>query len=658
MSTVADNRFLCFGAEELPPAPMRLRAGPLNLEFADGGLRYIRLGEHELVRRVYAAVRDRNWGTVPARLSIVREEVREDSFEIVCEAECRQGEIDFFWRGTIRGEASGRIFFGMDGQARSTFLRNRIGFCVLHPPKDCRGARCRVGQQDGTTIEAVFPRLISPWSPFKDMTSIEHEVCSGLWCRVGFEGDLFEMEDQRNWADASFKTFCTPLSIPFPAQVAAGSVVRQSVTVSVDGALPGSARSETRAKDSVVRIAPSSQPVRPLPPIGLGAASHEAPLSAREIEILRQLRPAHLRVDLRLAEANYAARLKTACSDAVALQVPLEVAVFVTNEAERELAGLAQHVAALRPEVCRWLVLRTGELATQDPRWCELARKHLAGSAPRALFGTGTDHSFVEINRRRPPATGIDFVGFSANPQVHAFDHLSLVETLGTLGELVECAREFSGAKPLAVGPVTLKMRINPAATGAERALEPGELPPQVDPRQMSLFGAGWTLGSLKYLAEAGAATLTYYETTGWRGVMETAAGSSQPDKFPSVAGQVFPLYHVLADVAEFAGGEVVSCVSSESLRVEALLLKKGARRRLILANLSDETRIVAVDPALLEGAACLRSTRLNAQTAAEALRSPVEFRRRAGEIIPRVANQRFELAPFELHRIDLEPTS
>ena len=31
----------------------------------------------------------------------------------------------------------------------------------------------------------------------------------------------------------------------------------------------------------------------------------------------------------------------------------------------------------------------------------------------------------------------------------------------------------------------------------------------------MSLFGAGWTAGSLKYLAEGGAHSLTYYETTG-----------------------------------------------------------------------------------------------------------------------------------------------
>ena len=36
----------------------------------------------------------------------------------------------------------------------------------------------------------------------------------------------------------------------------------------------------------------------------------------------------------------------------------------------------------------------------------------------------------------------------------------------------------------------------------------------------MSLFAAAWTVGSLAGLAEAGVASITYYETVGWRGIM------------------------------------------------------------------------------------------------------------------------------------------
>ena len=62
-------------------------------------------------------------------------------------------------------------------------------------------------------------------------------------------------------------------------------------------------------------------------------------------------------------------------------------------------------------------------------------------------------------------------------------------------------AHAYGGGRPVIVSPVTFKQRFNAVATGEQPELVPGELPPQVDPRQMSLFGAGWTLGSLHRLA-------------------------------------------------------------------------------------------------------------------------------------------------------------
>ena len=50
---------------------------------------------------------------------------------------------------------------------------------------------------------------------------------------VNLDGDMFEMEDQRNWADASYKTYCRPLSQPFPYTLKKGQKVRQAVTVEV-----------------------------------------------------------------------------------------------------------------------------------------------------------------------------------------------------------------------------------------------------------------------------------------------------------------------------------------------------------------------------------------------------------------------------------------
>ncbi|MGZ8758359.1 MAG: hypothetical protein ACXWXC_10495, partial [Aeromicrobium sp.] len=62
---------------------------------------------------------------------------------------------------------------------------------------------------------------------------------------LGFTGDELEIEDQRNWADASFKIYSTPLARGFPHRLEAGERLRQSVTVAIQVAgsrRPGKAR--------------------------------------------------------------------------------------------------------------------------------------------------------------------------------------------------------------------------------------------------------------------------------------------------------------------------------------------------------------------------------------------------------------------------------
>ncbi len=301
-----------YGKEDPLPEQKPLRAGPLSLVYEEGDLRYIRLGDREVLRRVYVAVRDRNWGTVPPRLSNVQMDIGEDSFRIAYDVEHRQGDIDFFWKGTITGRVDGTITFAMDGVARSTFWRNRIGFCVLHPIRECAGAPCKIEHVDGTVEEETFPKYISPHQPFFDIRAISHEVMPGIWAEVRFAGDVFEMEDQRNWTDTSYKTYCTPLRLPYPVEIQAGTRVVQTVTLSLQGS---TARLETRdegrkaeGRSSSLVLYPSS-PVS-LPHLGLGVASHAQPLSPREIERLKALNLSHLRVDLDRARPGYEAALR------------------------------------------------------------------------------------------------------------------------------------------------------------------------------------------------------------------------------------------------------------------------------------------------------------------------------------------------------------
>ena len=635
------------GEDNTPSEPMELQAGPLTMLFEpqNAFLRYLRLGDVEVLRGVYAAVRDHNWDTVAANVSNLELTRTDDGFRLSFLVTHRENEVDFSWDGELAGRADGTVRFSFRGVAGSTFRRNRIGFCVLHPAS-CAGLTCAVEKVDGSTEAGAFPGLVSPHQPFKDLRSISHEVSPGVTARVRMEGDTFEMEDQRNWTDASYKTYCTPLDLPFPAEVPAGTRIEQSVTITLLGTL-GSANERNRER-VLLEVAPQRTEPVPLPKLGLGVATHGEDLEEREVQRLRALSLAHLRADLVLHEPDALAAFEQAAGQARELAASLEVALFLGDDPERELRTVAETARRLEAPVARWLVFHRDEKSTRA-RWLTLAREHLAGIAP--VYG-GTNAYFTELNRERPALDDITGVAYSINPQVHAFDHASLVETLETQRETVNSTRAFAPAMPIAITPVTLKPRFNPNATGPEPEPAEGELPPEVDPRQASLFAAGWTLGSIKHLGESGASSVTYFETTGWRGVMERTAGSPLPGVFRSLPGSVFPLYHVLADVGEFAAGAILPTVTSDPLSVEVLALSDGERTRILAANLSRASRYVSLRcPQLSES---VEVKTLSAEEAETAMLEPERFRADRG-LRRETRDGRIDLclAPYAIVRID-----
>jgi D-apionolactonase len=649
--TSLSQSILRYGADTPLPESLQLNAGLLSLEYAGGALRYIRLGEQDVLLQMYAAVRDHNWDTILPFITLVEQATQSDSFRLRFRAEHQRQDIHFVWDGTITGDANGTIIFQMNGEALSTFWRNRIGFCILHP-MTCAGQPCLVETVDGTHIDGQFPLNISPHQPYKNIRALTHEIGSGLRAEVRMEGEIFEMEDQRNWTDASFKTYCTPLDVPFPVQVEAGTKIAQRITLKLLGdtsAYPVSNDGET---NTIIVTIPNWDG-SPLPRIGLGAASHGQWLTPMEIERLRALQLAHLRVDIRFADAHYETVLAQTSTEARALNIELEIALHLSDTAESELAALRRLLDDLKPPVSRWLIFKSGEKSTSR-QWMQLARQALADYDPDALIGAGTDYFFTELNRFRPPVEVVECVSYSITPQVHAFDNAPLVEALKPQAVTVASSRTFVGHMPIAVSPVTLKIRINPNATVPDPDVPPGQLPPQVDTRQMSLFGAGWTLGSLKYLSESGVHSITYYETSGWRGVMETAQGSSLPDQFPSLPGAAFPLYHIFADVGEFADGEIIPALSSSNLAVEAMVLHRKGILCVLLANFTAQNKAVYLPE--LHGSMLIRW--LDDTNVERAMHTPKNYRSQPmHEIRAGSDGLQLDLPPYAIARIQVDRT-
>ena len=214
--------------------PLLLRAGPLHLIFENGIIRSVCYNTTEIVRRVYMAVRDELWNTISFSIRNVSLHKTADTFSLTFSMFRTDNSSDFEWEGNFTGSADGCLRLTFSGVVKSTFKRNRIGWCILHPLAFCNGAQCEIGHTDGSVEKTVFPgSKLAPWQPFDNVQSMTMDIDEGATCTLRYSGDVFEMEDQRNWTDASFKTYSTPQSLPSPVIVEVGTRIEQSVELTL-----------------------------------------------------------------------------------------------------------------------------------------------------------------------------------------------------------------------------------------------------------------------------------------------------------------------------------------------------------------------------------------------------------------------------------------
>ena len=594
------NEVLLTGRPASPPEVREVRAGPLRALFVDGDLRTIRRGEVELARRIYLAVRDLNWNTVPGQTEDLDISHGADSFAIRYTRRHAEGPIDYRWHADIRGTADGVISFSMRGEALADFGYAKIGICVHHPIAGYAGQAFRGRTPDGP-VSGVLPEHIGPQVHLDDGTDLplfdpvsdlELRHTSGGAARFRFTGDLWEMEDQRNWTDASYKSASTPASLGYHHEARRGQAFHQEVLLTATG-FPGDSSVPRHPRESTeITLAAPTQFL--VPPVGLGCADPAAELSAAGLATLRAISPAHLRIDVQAGSPGQEATLTAASALTSRLGCELELAVFLrgTDGDQAGLVALAASVRQADPLLARVLAFSESEESSSA------ATVHAVRAAfaarPEVPVIAGTNIYFNELNRHRLPPGRADGLAWSVNPQIHAFDELSLVENLQAQPDTLATARSFAPGTQLFVTPVTLRPRFNAVATTDEEFPD-GQLPWPVDPRQPALFGAAWTLGSLAALASAGADGLTYYDTVGPCGVVESPLGSPSPEVFGSRPDGAYPLAAVLADVCGLRGMRILGITPVDPASLTALAARAGDHTVLLLGNLTRRAQRVTV---------------------------------------------------------------
>jgi hypothetical protein len=368
----------------------------------------------EVLRRIFVTVRDRHWQEI-------RPTYWESSTDGCVTARHQSPDIDFEWRGTFKASDDARCLqFSFEGLARREMDICRLGLIVLHPVESMLGSRITArGPQGSETLivaERIHPQPIingTPGAitePFSELL-IEREDLGRLCLRLA--GDLFELEDQRNWGDASFKTYCTPLRLGFPRHVKAGSKIAHRVEVEFEpGVACGTAMPRAPAQGRFPAIG-SEWPER----VG---SFHHVDLTGHD-------------------PLNKLATCLTQSIQRLQVAVNADCAPGVRDE-------LVRIFAPHRSRIARILAYGTA-VAPPSTRALSQWSQRLQGTPMCAA----TRGYFVEFNRAAAPEEAASGIAFPLTATVHCDDSLTIAENVATIRDIAQTAHP-----PIAIAPLAL----------------------------------------------------------------------------------------------------------------------------------------------------------------------------------------------------------
>lgn len=407
---------------------------------------------HEILRRIFVTVRDRNWQEVaPTHWESVVDEQRRT---ISIAARHTSELVDFGWRGTLDFSADMRaIRFAFKGTPLIDMEVCRLGLIVLHSPESLIGSRLtaigQLGEQRLTVPERISPQPIvsgvplAMTEPFADLR-IERADLGTLQLR--FAGDLFELEDQRNWGDASFKSYCTPLRLGYPRAVKAGATISHSVEVDFTPAATITARAASSRREH------RSGRGR-FPTIGRQWHKHRAPEGVQRGEPDCHHFPQWHHVHFDVTRPEGAAALRTLLRASSARSI--EIAVGQTQQGGVP-ADQLELMATYSGRIARVLIYGEGTALptkSDSEQWRRTLDRPALAHVPLLAATRGY---YVEYNRSVPLDAAVKGISFPLTATVHSDDAATIVDNIRTIHDMAETARELTGLAPLALAPLAL----------------------------------------------------------------------------------------------------------------------------------------------------------------------------------------------------------
>lgn len=448
-----------------------------------------------MIRLIYVAIRDPAWHSIPASPLSMRLDTGPTRFTAHVHARTTSTCLDLDWHLDVTGFPDGNLHVDFQGKALQDCEFARIGLCLHFDAALFSGAFWEAdgdtGTHTGRFSAQIHPQYLVdgihlPCIPAFSGMRITLDSDTGLDFQL--EGDLFEIEDQRNWTDATFKAYTTPLSLGELHHLAAGDTIRQRLRVAVRAPVQTPA-----ARQAVIQATALDPLPQKLPALGAALLlTDDAPLPSPAIQF------AHWRLDLRSAADidPLASRIKN-IHDGKGIELVLHHDALAAQPPDKLLATICN---LHKPLPLAQLILLGAPESLASPAQVLAAKAMTAGVLDGLPIGAGGAEAYADLARDPNDFSGVDFVAFPVSPQNHVFDTPAIFETLPVQEQVVREARQRTSSGRVAISVLTFGTRA--FESRADDAL------PHRDER-LGQVGAAWLGASLGRLALGGATSIT-----------------------------------------------------------------------------------------------------------------------------------------------------
>ena len=538
-------------------------------------LRSIKYFDIEITKLISFLVRDKNWNNYSP--SILNEDItiNKDSISFKFKLEYSDDVQKFLTTNTFLIN-NNSIKILSKGKFLTNFETNRIGYNVLLPLKKVVSQKLIITNDKSKKIKSNFPEIITPDQPFINISEINYSMNDNLNLNYLFKGIKFEMEDQRNWGDASFKIYSGSLLDPFPYIIKKDSEFYQEIELTINVIKP--IIKTNNIKSNTLLINETDEQIGPKIGIkvdNLDANNHLIEKMCFDF-VLKEF-------DLEkfdIKDFNFKNITKNINLFSIFIidhKISIEETINKIVETLNKINCNHSYIF-----ICPKVYLNSYQPFSVWPNVPLLSEynEKLIKYFPESKIVSGMITNFTELNRKKPIGN-YDIMSFSFTPIVHDSSDHGIIETPDTIQHIIKSVKNINSKCKIHIGPICLGMHHNPYGEKLVKNFKRvrTEMTNQ-DFRHDSLFSLVWSVGMYQQLTKHDVNMLTFNNLEGYHGIYSESLEKR-------------PLYIFNKIIIEFMDKKI--CILDHDVCFFSICIKDDNKYKILISNKTKQEKNLVI---------------------------------------------------------------